>query len=301
MTTSQLTAANVAPSRAQPAARFVHVHAAPGPNHRIDSPFMRDVLAGLSRPRKSIPCTWLYDHRGFELSEAITQVHAYYPTRCEVAILENCAPRIASAVGSGVTLVALGSGSCGKTRLLLAALPAPFAYVPVDISVEVLTDSARAMQEPDAAVGLLRRLGQALGRDSMLVVGVDSTQDRSLLMPAYNDALGTTAAFNRNLLVRINRELGGNFDPMAFEHEARFNGERRRVEMHLVCRSWATFEVSGRYFVFEPGESIHTGNSYKHAQTRFLSLAREAGWSPVDRWTDSPSAYGVHLLERSCS
>jgi L-histidine Nalpha-methyltransferase len=135
----------------------------------------------------------------------------------------------------------------------------------------------------------------------MLVVGLDSTQDRSLLMPAYNDPLGARAAFNRNLLVRINRELGGNLDPMAFEHEARFNEERRRIEMHLVCRQWETFEVSGRYFVFEPGESIHTENSYKHTPARFRSLARQAGWSSVDCWTDHASACGVHLLERSCT
>jgi uncharacterized SAM-dependent methyltransferase len=200
MTTAVPAASSAAPSRVHPAARFVHVPALSRPNHRIDSPFMRDVLAGLSRPRKSIPCTWLYDHRGFELFQAITQVHAYYPTRCEVAILENCASRIASAIGSGSTLVELGSGSCRKARSLLAALPAPSAYVPIDISVEVLTDSAR-----------------------------------------------------------------------------------------------------GRHFVFEPGESIHTENSYKHTQTQFRSLAREAGWSSVDCWTDPASGYGVHLLERSCN
>ena len=321
---------------------------------RINSPFARDVLAGMSRPQKSIPCTWLYDRRGSELFAAITRLDEYYPTRTEIAILERCVKQIAAAVGPGATLVELGSGSSRKTTLLLAALDAPSAYVPVDISAEYLAESIRALQAafpkvpmhpivgdiekvstlsplrrsagalaraassarpwsrrlgffpgstignfaPDAAITLLERIGEALGEDSMLVVGVDSTLDRSVLIPAYDDREGVTAAFSKNLLTRINRELEGDFDPMAFRYEARFNAEQQRVEMHLVSKTWQTFEVLGRRFGFVAGESIHTENSYKYSLTRFQSLAKRAGWSPVQFWTDAHSRFAVHVLER---
>ena len=113
---------------------------------RIDTPFARDVLAGLSQPLKSIPCTWLYDRRGSELFEHITRTDEYYPTRTEIAILERCAAHIAAAVGPGATLVELGSGSSRKTPLLLRALQSPSSYVPVDISAEYLAESVHILQ-----------------------------------------------------------------------------------------------------------------------------------------------------------
>lgn len=322
---------------------------------RINSPFARDVVAGLSRPQKSIPSTWLYDQRGSELFEQITRLEEYYPTRTEISILERCVKQIAGAVGPAATLVELGSGSSRKTPLLLGALEAPSAYVPIDISAEFLADSVSALQAafpqlpmhpivgdinevstwwsvqratgvrgraasstpvigrrvgffpgstignfaPDEAVALLERIGVALGEGAMLVVGVDSTLDRSVLIPAYDDREGVTAAFNRNLLERINRELDGDFDPLAFKHEARFNAELQRMEMHLVSKTWETFEALGRRFSFPAGESIHTENSYKYSLTGFQKLTRRAGWSPVQFWTDARSRFGVHVLERS--
>jgi dimethylhistidine N-methyltransferase len=315
----------------------------------IDSPFKRDVLAGLSRPQRSVPCKWLYDRRGSELFEAITRLPEYYPTRSEIAILTRCLPRVAEAIGPDATVVELGSGSCEKTRPLLAALHRPRAYVPIDLCDNVLSESVGPLQaafprlaihpllgdigdpasllrlrkvgptpqggrrigffpgstignfDGDAATALLARLGHVLGADSMLLIGVDSTQDRTRLLPAYNDRAGVTAAFNRNLLVRINRELEGNFDPAAFEHEARFNALLRRVEMHLVCRRWRTFEVCGRDFVFAAGESIHTENSYKYTHARFQSLVESAGWRALNSWTDGSSDFVVHLLERAAA
>jgi dimethylhistidine N-methyltransferase len=335
------------------------LRAAYAPRHipRINSPFARDVLAGLSRPQKSIPCTWLYDHRGSVLFEQITQLDEYYPTRTEIAILERCVGQICAAVGPGATLVELGSGSSRKTPIMLAALDAPTAYVPIDISAEYLADSIRAQRAafpnlpmhpiigdigaaatllplrrspsalaraarstrpwgrrlgffpgstighfaPDVAVALLERLGQALGDDSMLVVGVDSTLDRAALIPAYDDREGVTAAFNKNLLVRVNRELEGDFEPDAFRHEARFDAAKQRVEMHLVSKTWETFEVLGRRFGFPAGDSIHTENSYKYSLNRFHAMAERAGWSPVQFWTDARSRFGVHVLERARS
>jgi dimethylhistidine N-methyltransferase len=316
-------------------------------NRRIDSPFARDVVAGLSRPRKAIPCTWLYDRRGAALFEQITHLQEYYPTRTEIAILEESAASIAAIAGPGATLVELGSGSGRKTPILLAALDRPEGYVPIDISVECLADSVCALRavfpripirpifgdlrasqtlrrihgepgqarrgrhvgffpgstvgnfEPTAAVALLERIGATLGDDALLVIGVDSTVNRALLMPAYDDRAGVTAAFNLNLLSRINRELEGSFDPAAFEHQVRFDVGQRRMEMHLVSRGWAEVEVLGRRFVFAAGESIHTENSYKYSPARFQALARRAHWRPVSLWSDGHSGYGVHVFERS--
>jgi L-histidine Nalpha-methyltransferase len=321
---------------------------------RIGTPFARDVIAGLSRPQKSIPCTWLYDRRGSELFEEITHLDEYYPTRTEVQILQHCARQIAIEVGPGATLVELGSGSSRKTPILLGALDAPSAYVPVDIAADYLADSIRTLQAafpnlpmhpivgdmaltetlaplrrsigalaraaksarpwsrrlgffpgstignfaPDNAVALLGRIGLALGEGSLLVVGVDSTRDRSVLIPAYDDREGVTGTFNKNLLTRINRELEGDFDPQAFNHEARFNEQRQCVEMHLVSKTWETFEVLGRRFCFAAGESIHTESSYKYSLNRFQALAQHAGWEPVQFWTDSHARFGVHLLRR---
>jgi L-histidine Nalpha-methyltransferase len=348
------TSQHSARSEAQPPAQFV-TGGAPRHLRRSHSPFARDVLAGLSRPQKAIARTWPYDRRGSELFEEITRLDEYYPTRTEIAILECCAGQIAEAVGPGATLVELGGGSRRQTQIMLAALDAPSAYVPIDLSTDDLADSTRALQAvfpnlpmhpiigdiraaatlaplrrsvsalaraaksarpwsrrlgffpgsaignfaPHVAVALLERIGQALGQDSMLVVGVDSTLDRAVLIPAYDDREGVTAAFNRNLLVRINRELEGDFDPLAFRHEARFNAERQRVEMHLVSKTCETFEVLGRRFGFSAGESIHTESACKYSMIRFQSLARRAGWSPLQFWSDSRSRFGVHVLERS--
>lgn len=332
---------------------FGRAHAQPG-LPRIRSPFARDVLAGLSRPQKSIPCTWLYDRRGAELFEEITHLDAYHPTQTEVQILQRCARQIAAEVGPGATLVELGGGARGATQLLLSALDAPSACVPVDHSADCLADSTRALQAafpdlpmhpitgdvgvagtldplrrsvgavaraaksarpwsrrlgflpgsmtarfaPDGVVALLERIGLALGEDSMLVVGVDSTLDPSLLMAACDDRGGVTVAFNRNLLTRVNRELEGDFNPQAFKHQARFNAQRQCVEMHLVSKTWETFEVLGRRFCFVAGESIHTESSYKYALTRFQTLAQRAAWTPLQFWTDAHARLGVHVLQR---
>ena len=108
--------------------------------------FARDVLAGLSLPQKSIPATWLYDHRGSELFEQITRLPEYHPTRTETWILEHCAAAIAAEAGPGAVVVELGSGSSRKTPLLLGALDTPSAYLPIDISEQFLAESVQALR-----------------------------------------------------------------------------------------------------------------------------------------------------------
>jgi dimethylhistidine N-methyltransferase len=149
---------------------------------------------------------------------------------------------------------------------------------------------------PPAAVQFLRRVAAALGPQALMVIGVDSTVDPQVLIPAYDDARGVTAAFNLNLLARINRELGGNFDLAGFRHEARYDARQGRVEMHLVSRAPQQAQILGLAFGFGAGESIHTENSYKYGGRRFEQLAAEAGWLHLDKWMDERGQFGIHIL-----
>lgn len=153
--------------------------------------------------------------------------------------------------------------------------------------------------EPGEAARLLDVFGRILGEGATLVIGVDLAKDRAVLEAAYDDAAGVTAAFNFNLLHRINRELGGDIDPASFAHRAVFNAEASRIEMHLVSRRAQTIRVGGRSFAFAEGESIHTENSYKYTLPGFRALAARAGWAPVMAWTDPSGLFSVHALRRA--
>ena len=150
---------------------------------------------------------------------------------------------------------------------------------------------------PDQATAFLRRAARLLGRGSMMIVGADLPKDPAILHAAYDDAAGVTAAFNLNLLHRINRELGADFDLAAFRHEARWNAHESRVEMHLVSRTRQTVALGPNRFEFLAGESIHTENSYKYGIEAFLRLARAAGYAGMMAWTDPNALFSVHLLE----
>ncbi|MBK1733008.1 L-histidine N(alpha)-methyltransferase [Thiococcus pfennigii] len=150
--------------------------------------------------------------------------------------------------------------------------------------------------EPDQARRLLGRIAAVLGAGGRLLIGVDLPKDPAVLEAAYDDAQGVTAAFNRNLLTRINRELGGDLDPQAFDHLARFDTERSRVEMHLVSRLDQQARVAGEVFRFRRGETIHTESSYKYAIAAFQRLAQAAGFVPEQVWTDPHQRFSVHCL-----
>lgn len=151
--------------------------------------------------------------------------------------------------------------------------------------------------EPDDARQFLRSTRLLLEPGDAMVVGVDQIKDERVLNAAYNDARGVTAEFNLNLLARINRELGGNFDLEKFEHHAFFNAQESRIEMHLVSRADQDVVISGQSFRFSNGESIHTENSYKYGSGRFRELAEEAGYTVKRRWTDDENWFAVHWLE----
>ncbi|HYG90905.1 MAG TPA: L-histidine N(alpha)-methyltransferase [Azospirillum sp.] len=150
--------------------------------------------------------------------------------------------------------------------------------------------------EPAEAEAFLARLGRRLGAGCRLLIGVDLKKRRDVLEAAYNDARGVTAAFNINLLARINRELRGTFDLDGFAHRAFYNEEHGRIEMHLVSCRAQTASVSGRTFRFAAGETIHTENSCKYALPEFERLASRAGWSTVRRWTDEAGLFGLIWL-----
>jgi len=214
----------------------------------------------------------------------------------------------------------------------------PSAYLPVDISpsalqaavallkkkfpwlavVPVVGDFSQPLELP--ATGVRRRRvvyfpGSTIGnltpeeahaflrmtRDQArrLVVGVDLKKDANVLHAAYNDSRGVTAAFNLNLLARINRELGGNFDLRAFSHYAFYNAHLGRIEMHLISTKKQSAKVANRRFAFQRGESIHTENSYKYSAEEFRALAARAGYRAKALWTDRNGLFALHGLEAS--
>jgi len=152
--------------------------------------------------------------------------------------------------------------------------------------------------EPYEACSFLQRTGKALGQGALLIVGVDLIKDTRVLNAAYNDKAGITAAFNLNLLTRINRELGAKFKPACFEHHAFFNPRYNRIEMHLASLKRQRVRVDGETIEFRAGETIHTENSYKYKVESFRALARGAGWKPQAVWTDDSAYFSIHAFVR---
>ncbi|HEY7068420.1 MAG TPA: L-histidine N(alpha)-methyltransferase [Chloroflexota bacterium] len=298
-----------------------------------------EVLAGLSKPAKTLPCKLFYDARGSQLFEDICTLEEYYPTRTEVAILQQSIGEMVDIIGPGCRLAELGSGSSLKTRILLDHLAEPSAYVPIDISKTALLEASEAIAaeypdldvlavcadytqrfelpeprkparrtvaffpgstignlERDDALGFLRRIAGWCGRGGGLLIGVDLKKDRATLEAAYDDRRGVTAAFNLNLLHRINRELGADFDVDAFRHRALYDEPRGRVEMRLVSRRPQTVHVDGRQIGFDEGEWITTEYSHKYSVADFQRLAAEAGWNVQKVWTDEQQRFSVQYL-----
>lgn len=193
---------------------------------------------------------------------------------------------------------------CDLPRLavhpLVADFTKPFA-IPGELAalprVGFFPGSTIGNFEPAEAATFLRHAGQVLGRGALFLVGVDLVKDHAVLHRAYNDSAGVTAAFNLNLLARINRELGADFDLAAFEHRAFFDAEQSRIEMHLVSTKSQQVHVNGATIAFRRDETIHTENSYKYTVDSFQRLARGAGWSPVEVFSDG--LFAVHALQMS--
>jgi dimethylhistidine N-methyltransferase len=147
------------------------------------------------------------------------------------------------------------------------------------------------------AVDLLRNMRETLGTGAQLLIGMDLIKDRDVLIAAYDDAAGVTAQFNYNLVRRINRELGGDMPIKKLRHEARWNDENARIEMHLVASEDISFTVDGRAFAMQMGETIHTENSHKFNRRTANLLLLAGGWEPQARWLDSEKRFSLLLAE----
>ncbi|MEG3088367.1 L-histidine N(alpha)-methyltransferase [Sphingomonas sp. PB4P5] len=150
---------------------------------------------------------------------------------------------------------------------------------------------------PHAATDLLRTMKQSLGDGAMLLIGMDRIKDEQLLTAAYDDAQGVTAAFNLNLLKRINRELGGTIPIDKFRHRAVWNDDRARIEMHLEALEDVAFTIESRDFNMAAGETLHTENSHKFGPRDARILLRAGGWTPIAEWTDPQGLFAVILAE----
>ena len=149
---------------------------------------------------------------------------------------------------------------------------------------------------PQAAVEFLAAVAQLVGDGGFLLIGVDLKKDQAMLEAAYDDAAGVTAAFNLNLLARINRELDADFDLAFWRHHAFYNADLGRIEMHLLSTRGQRVRVAGEVFTFAAGDGIHTENSYKHGVEEFQALAARAGFAPAAVWRDARELFSVHLL-----
>jgi L-histidine Nalpha-methyltransferase len=301
--------------------------------HGLPNPaFLRDVLTGLGTQAKSIPCKYFYDERGAALFEQICAVDEYYPTRAAgemAALVGPGAAVIEPGSGAGIKtrllLEALQSPvayipidiSREQLRQTAAQIDREFPSLAVhpvhaDFAGIVRLPSWRAARrliyfpgstignfEEHDSVSLLKRLAAIGGPGAALLIGVDLKKDRATLEAAYNDAAGVTAAFNLNLLTRINRELGADFDLDRFAHRAFYNERRGRIEMHLVSLADQRITVAGRPFSFRAGETIHTESSHKYTPADLGSLLRRSGWRPPERaWTSTSGQFGVFYASR---
>lgn len=298
--------------------------------------FRDEVLAGLSKSARRLPCKFFYDEQGAQLFRQICELPEYYVTRTEIEILRLHGAEIAAALGPQIELIGLGTGAGTKTKILLEELERPAVYVPIDISKEQLEKSSERFRkmfpnlqilpvaadylepfelplprqlssrsviyfpgstignfEPDDASEFLSRLVELAGEGGGLLIGVDLQKDRHVIETAYNDSAGVTAKFNKNLLARINRELGADFDLAHWQHYAIYNPADGRIEIYLISEIDQTVRIGERAFQFRAGEKILTEYSYKHTIGGFIMLARQAGFEFQQIWTDDERWFGV--------
>lgn len=299
-----------------------------------------DLVEGLTATHKTLSPTWFYDERGCELYDDITKLDEYYPFKAERSILRERAKEIL-ALAEPDTLVELGSGNSEKTRFLLDAMTMPATYVPFDVAESTLRDAGEALvgeypgldihgivgdfnndlvHLPKTGKQLIALLGSTIGnfaplaRAEMLnqlrsgmkegdtfLLGTDLQKDRHRLVAAYDDAKGVTAAFNLNVLERLNREFGADFDLAMFRHVALYNEAENWIEMRLVSLTAQRvhLEELGLDIEFTEGESVRTEISAKFTPAGVHQELAASGLQVLDQWTDDAGDFlltlaGVH-------
>lgn len=301
-----------------------------------------DALAGLIATPKTLSPKWLYDDRGCELFDRITNLPEYYPTRTERAILASHAGAIVEAAGAD-TLIELGSGTSEKTRLLLDAMAEAGTlgrFVPFDVAEPTLSAAASAIAleypgvgiegvvgdferhlselptggrrllaflggtignlHPPARAAFLCELATLMGPDDTLLLGTDLVKDRQRLVAAYDDSEGVTAAFNKNVLAVLNRELGAGFDLDLFDHVALFDERQERMEMRLRSQEPQVVPIEGLgiNIAFEQGEDLLTEISTKFRPEGVTQELRAAGLEAIGWWTDPAGDFALSLSRR---
>ena len=309
------------------APRFLQLH------HDDGAVVRAELAAGLMDSPARVAPKFLYDALGSRLFDAITELPEYYPTRTERLIFESHRSAIAAEVGRGHTLVDLGAGNCEKAAGWFAALaprsyvavdistehlrqalgrlqdlhPAlPMLGLGLDFSAglhlpDEVGPGARLLFYPGSSIGnfapaqaleLLRDAGREC-RGGGLLIGVDLVKDKATLDLAYDDPLQVTAAFNRNLLRRLNHLLGCDARVEDFDHVAFYDMAASRIEMHLQARRELTLCWPGGERRLTAGERIHTENSYKVTLDGFAAMLRDAGFARVRHWTDPQRWFAV--------
>ncbi|MFP3981708.1 MAG: L-histidine N(alpha)-methyltransferase [Desulfobacterales bacterium] len=308
--------------------------------------FARDVLHGLSMPRKRLPCKYLYDDAGSRLFSQIMNLAEYYPARCELEIFQTHKAALANLFGGPpLNLVELGAGDGTKTRALIEQMrtkKTDFTYVPIDISraaIDCVSDRfsrwfpglrTRGITA-DYLAGLKWLSGQnhcrnivlflgssignfsAPGREAFLknlrgvinngdcvLIGFDLAKDIDVMRRAYNDSQGVTAAFNKNILTRINRELEANFDPGRFRFYSTWDVNARAVQSYLIstCEQRVHIRRLSRSFDFSAWEAIHTESSHKFTRHQIREMAARNGFAAESEFTDS-AGYFTDCLWRA--
>ena len=307
--------------------QFIQLH------HEDHAAVRAELIAGLlAQPATTSP-KYLYDALGSRLFEAITELPEYYPTRTEAALFAAHGDAMAKALPAGAALVDLGAGNCEKAARLFEALrPSRYVAVDIsvdflrsalqrlqrqyptldmlglglDFSAQLalppeVDAGPRVLFYPGSSIGnftppeALKFLTQARQacQGGGLLIGVDLVKPTSILEPAYDDALGVTAAFNKNLLLYINRLIGSNFAVQDWAHQAFFNATHSRIEMHLQAVRDVTVRWPDGQRAFAAGERIHTENSYKYTVSNFEALLRLAGFSQTRVWQDAQGWFAV--------
>jgi len=302
----------------------------------IDPQLVADAVAALRETPPRLPTQYLYDARGSELFERITELPEYYPTRTENRIFDDHLPEMAETLGPDRFVIELGSGAGAKTQRLLRAMHAPAGLMPIEISQSALDASVdqlkaalpglrlvphcgdfthdltlpdtgehrRVVFFPGSTLGnfrerparqLLGRMANWVGPGGGLLLGVDLIKPPGLLVPAYSDAQGVTAAFNLNLLHRLNREADADFDPEQWHHRAVWNADASRMESYLVSEAQQAVTIDGHTFEFEPGQAVWTEQSQKYTLEMIDDLAER--FTIKDHWTDARGWMAVIYLE----
>jgi len=303
--------------------------------------FLTEVLYGLRKHQKELPCKYFYDEQGSSLFDRICSLEEYYIPGIETAIMEANIHEITELLGANINLIEYGSGSSNKTRILLDHLPDIAAYMPIDICQEQLLSSTEELKiryplldihsvcadytntpelpvlkhqnrrkvvyfpgssignfDPPTIIHFLEHIASVCDSNGGLLIGVDLKKDPYVLHQAYNDSQGITAAFNLNILKRVNSELDCNFQIEYFAHYAFYNPYKSRIEMHLVSLQDQTVNLNDEIFTFSNGETIWTESSHKFNLAEFQQIAAAAGFKVVKTWTDEKRWFSIQYLVR---